>query len=127
MLRLPKRWHVLSSVAAQYQLPLQLRTDADFLDHRVGVGNWREALPHVASEVQRPRYELRKFVLDQFNTEAHLTIGELAAGTTDWEPSEVHSVALWCVHQGDLLLDWNASPLGRQTLLAKAESRNASP
>ncbi len=117
--RLPKRWAVMSGIAAHYNLPLRLFTDADFLDRRVAVGNWREVLPHVAGEAQRPRHPLRKIVLDQFDVAPQLTLGELSASIADWSPSEVHGVALWWVHQGSLVLDWNAAPLGRQTLLTR--------
>lgn len=113
----PARWSVMEALTAPRGLPLRLYTDADFVEQRVAVDNWREALPYVADEAQRPRHELRASVLDQFQHFEQLPLGEISASIPDWEPSEVESVALWWVHQGRLALDWNDRPLGRDSLL----------
>lgn len=114
---LPKRWPAMSGLAEQYRLPLKLFLDADFAPFATAVANWREALPYVADEAQRPRHALRDAVLTQFEQVSMLSLGELSATIPDWEASEVHSAALWWVHQGPLDLDWNKAPLGRDTVL----------
>ena len=114
---LPKRWPAMSALAEQVRLPLKLFLDADFAPMVTAVANWREALPYVADEAQRPRHALREAVLAQFDQVSMLSLGELSATIPDWEASEVHSAALWWVHQGPLDLDWNKAPLGRDTVL----------
>ena len=113
----PKRWPLMQSLVDKSGLPLRLYTDYDFIEQRVAVDNWREALPYVADEAQRPRYELRQQVLEQFQRIGQLPLGEVTASIPDWERSEVESVALWWVHQGRLAFDWNDRPLGRDSLL----------
>lgn len=113
----PKRWPVMKALVDKTGLPLRLYTDFDFIEQRVAVDNWREALPYIADEAQRPRHELRQLVLEQFRHMGQLPLGEVTASITDWERSEVDSAALWWVHQGRLQLDWNDRPLGRDSLL----------
>ncbi len=113
----PKRWPVMQALVEPTGRPLRLYTDYDFIEQRVAVDNWREALPYVADEAQRPRYELRQQVLEQFQRIGQLPLGEVTASIPDWERSEVESVALWWVHQGRLAFDWNDRPLGRDSLL----------
>lgn len=113
----PKRWSIMSALCDQARLPLKLILDSDFLPVKTAVANWREAIACVADEAQRPRHELRKLVLGQFEHMPMISLGELSASISDWEPSEVHNAALWWVHQGPLSLDWNKAPLGRETVL----------
>ncbi len=114
---LPKRWPIMSALAEQARYPLKLYIDAELAPYATAVANWREALSYVSDEAQRPRPELRETVLAQFEHVSTLSLGELAASIPDWEPSEVHSASLWWVHQGPLDVEWNRSPLGRETVL----------
>ncbi len=115
----PKRWDTMSTLAEQISLPLRLVVDSDFVPLSTAVNNWREALPFAADESQRPRHALRQYIQRQFEMMPTQTLGELAANTADWEADEVHSAALWWAHQGPLDLEWNAAPLGRDTVLRK--------
>lgn len=114
---LPKRWPIMTDLAKQARYSLKLYVDADLAPYATAVANWREALPYVADEAQRPRPELRQAVLTHFEQVSKLSLGELAASIPDWEASEVHSASLWWVHQGPLDIEWNRSPLGRETVL----------
>lgn len=116
----PKRWDVMQALVDPTGLPLRLYRDGDFIEQRIAVDNWREALPYVTDEAQRPRYELRERVLEQYRRIGQLPLGEVSASIADWEASEIESAALWWVHQGRLQLDWNERPLGRDTLLTLA-------
>ncbi len=107
----------MSALCEQARLPLKLIVDSDFLPMKTAVANWREAVAYVADEAQRPRHELREQVLGQFEHMPMLSLGELSSSLPDRDPSEVHSCALWWVHQGPLSLDWNKAPLGRETVL----------
>ena len=120
----PKRWSVMEALVEPTGRPLRLYTDYDFIEQRIAVDNWREALPYVADEAQRPRYELRQQVLEQFQRMGQLPLGEVTASIPDWERSEVESVVLWWVHQGRLAFDWNDRPLGRDSLLTMVPDDN---
>jgi hypothetical protein len=116
----PKRWPVLQSLVDETGLPLRLYTDFDFVEQRVAVDNWREALPYVADEAQRPRHELRELVLEHYQRMGQLPLGEVSASIAGWERSEVDAATLWWVHQGRLQFDWNDRPLGRDSLFTLA-------
>lgn len=116
-LLVPERWSVMSAIAKQHSLPLRLFLDLDLVDKQIALSNWRTALPHVSDEAQRPRYKLRRQLMSQFDHSQCYTLSELADSCPDWEPPEVHSAAIWSVHQRHLSLDWNAAPLGEDTLL----------
>lgn len=113
----PKRWPVISAITERYNLTLRVFTDIDLLDQQIALSNWRTALPYVSDEAQRPRRELRRQVMAQFDLSPRQSFFELATNCPDWEPTEVHSAAIWSVHQRLLSLDWNAAPLGEDTLL----------
>ena len=116
----PPRWDVMKALVDSTGLPLRLYTDGDFAEQRIAIDNWREALGYIADEAQRPRYELRELVLDQYQRIGQLPLGEVSASITEWEPSEVEADTLWWVHQGRLEFDWNERPLGRDSLFTLA-------
>ena len=116
----PPRWDVMTSLVDPTGLPLRLYRDGDFVDQRMAVDNWREALGYIMDEAQRPRYELRELVLEQYQRMGQLPVGEVSASITEWEQFEVEAAALWWVHQGRLEFEWNERPLGRDSLLTLA-------
>lgn len=116
----PKRWDVMTALVEPTGHPLRLYRDGDFVEQRMAVDNWREALGYVAEEAQRPRHELRELVMDQYQRMGQLPLGEVSASITEWEPSEVEAATLWWAHQGRLEFDWNARPLGRDSLFTLA-------
>ena len=103
----------MSALCDQARLPLKLILDSDFRPVKTAVANWREAIACVADEAQRPRHELRKLVLGQFELMPLISLGELSASFSVLAPSVVHNAALCFVHQGPLSLDWNKAQLGR--------------
>ena len=116
----PARWDIMNALVAPTGLPLRLYRDVDFVDQRTAVDNWREALGYIADEAQRPRYELRELVLEQYQRMGQLPLGEVSSTIAEWERSEVEAAAIWWVHQGRLTFDWNDRPLGRDSLFTLA-------
>ncbi|MDH3380231.1 MAG: hypothetical protein OEQ39_25195 [Gammaproteobacteria bacterium] len=117
--RVPRRWPIIKEIVDHAGIPIELMTDRKLVEHATAVANWRQALPYAAGEAQRPRHELRKLVKRRFEVESVLTIGELAADIADWEETDVCDVAFWYVHQGALSIDWDASDIGRHTVLRR--------